>query len=71
MAQEGLGIGIQSALLVNPFKEHFYVYPVIPEIRTDLVLIANDFDDLSPAANAFVEIVRQQSNEKNYSNMEE
>lgn len=60
MAQEGLGIGIQSALLVDPFKEHFYVYPVKPEIRTDLVLIANDFDDLSPAANAFVEIVRQQ-----------
>ncbi len=60
MAQEGLGIGIQSALLVNPFKEQFFVYPVKPEICTDLVLIANDFDDLSPAANAFVEIVRQQ-----------
>ncbi len=60
MAQEGLGIGIQSALLVNPYKELFYVYPVKPKICTDLVLIANDFDDLSPAANAFVEIVRQQ-----------
>lgn len=59
MAQEGLGIGIQSALLVNPFQEHFYVYPVKPEICTDLVMIANDFNDLSPAANAFVEIIRQ------------
>jgi len=60
MAQEGLGIGIQSALLIDPFKEQFHVYSVNPEICTDLVLIANDFDELSPAANAFVEIVRQQ-----------
>ena len=59
MAQEGLGIGIQSALLINPFRECFYVYPVKPEICTDLIMIANDFDDLSPAANAFVKIIRQ------------
>jgi len=59
MAQEGLGIGIQSALLVAPFKECFYVYPVKPEVCTDLIMIANDFDDLSPAANAFVEVIRQ------------
>lgn len=61
MAQEGLGIGIQSALLVEPFKDQFYIYPIIPEICTDLVMIVNDFDDLSPAANAFMEIVRHHS----------
>ena len=57
MAKEGLGIGIQSALLVEPHKDDFHIYPVVPEIRTDIVLIANDFDDLSPAAKAFVNII--------------
>ena len=57
MAREGLGIGIQSALLVEPYKEHYHIYPVTPEIRTDLVLIANDFGDLSPAGRAFVEVI--------------
>lgn len=57
MAQEGLGIGLQSALLVEPHKENYYIYPVIPEICTDLVLIANDFSDLSPAAKEFVNII--------------
>lgn len=58
MAQEGLGIGLQSALLVEPHKDNFYVYPVIPEICTDIVMIANDFSDLSPAAKEFVNIIR-------------
>lgn len=66
MAQEGLGIGIQSALLIKPFKECFYVYPVKPEICTDLVMIANDFDDLSPAANAFAEIIRQHRQQESH-----
>lgn len=59
MAEEGLGIGIQSVLLIEPVKEHFHVYPIKPEVCTDLIMIANDFDDLSPAANAFVEIICQ------------
>ncbi len=57
MAQEGLGIGLQSALLIEPYKDNFHIYPVIPDICTDLVLIANDFSDLSPAAKAFVNVI--------------
>lgn len=58
MAQEGLGIGLQSVLLVEPHKENFCIYPVIPEICTDIVMIANDFSDLTPAAKEFVNIIR-------------
>ena len=63
MTREGLGVGVQSELLMSPYRDWFHVYPVVPDVRTDLVLIANDFDDLSPAASAFVEIIRQMKNE--------
>ena len=61
MAKEGLGIGLQSALLVESHKADFHIYPVVPDIRTDIVLIANDFDDLSPAAKAFVEAIHDRN----------
>lgn len=59
MAREGLGIGIQSALMIEPYKKDFYIYPLEPEICTDIVLIANDFSDLSPAATAFVDVIHE------------
>jgi DNA-binding transcriptional LysR family regulator len=58
MVQEDLGIGIQSQLLVEPEKEFFHIYPIEPEICTDVVLIANNFSELSPAGSEFVKIIR-------------
>ena len=58
MVQAGLGVGIQSALLVEPEKQLFLRYPVEPEIRTDVVMIAKNFQDLSPAAEKFVALIR-------------
>jgi len=50
----GLGIGLQAESLLRDESSHLYKYPVKPLVRTDLVLIANSFDELSPAARAFV-----------------
>ncbi|MCH5351851.1 MAG: hypothetical protein J1E06_00025 [Acutalibacter sp.] len=44
-------------MLAEPYKEHYLIYPVTPEIQTDLVLIANDFGDLSPAEKTFVDVI--------------
>ena len=59
MAREGLGIGLQAESIVSKNKEDYHIYPIDPHIETDFVLITNSFDDLSPAAKAFVDIINE------------
>jgi len=54
MVECGLGIGLQAESLLEGGSNRFYKYPVKPLVKTDLVLIANSFEELSPAASAFV-----------------
>ncbi len=58
LAAEGIDIGLQAASILPKETDAYYKYPVEPEIRTDFLLIANRFEDLSPAAKAFIEIIR-------------
>ena len=56
----GVGIGLQANSLLLNETNYFYKYPVEPLIQTDLILIANDFSDLSPAARTFIEMMKQE-----------
>ncbi len=60
MVSCGIGVGLQANSLLAGTADTFYKYPVKPLIKTDLVLIANDFDALSPAASAFLDIMLKQ-----------
>lgn len=62
-AREGLGVGLQSAMLAEVLRPELHFYQVEPEIRTDLVLIANDFEALSPAAQAFLAVLPTHRNQ--------
>ena len=59
IAEEGIGIGLQAESILPKDTDAYFKYPVKPQIRTDFVLIANRFDDLSPAAKAFIETMRE------------
>ena len=57
IAEEGIGIGLQAESILPKNTNAYFKYPVTPQIRTDFVLIANKFDDLSPAARAFIDTI--------------
>ncbi len=57
MVECGNGIGLQGKSLLKGGTNRFYEYPVEPLIKTDLILIANSFENLSPAAKAFIDTV--------------
>ena len=59
IAEAGIGIGLQAESILPKDTDAYFKYPVKPQIRTDFVLIANRFDDLSPAAKAFIETMRE------------
>lgn len=56
---EGIGIGLQAESILPKDTEAYFKYPVKPQIRTDFVLIANKFADLSPAAKAFIDTIHE------------
>ncbi len=58
MVEYGVGIGLQGDSLLSDGANVFYKYPVRPLIKTDLILIANSFNNLSPAAKAFIETIK-------------
>lgn len=57
MAAAGLGIGLQSRSLLAGMEDRLKLCPVTPEVRTDVMLIARDFEELSPAASAFLQLI--------------
>ncbi len=59
MVSCGIGPGLQAASLVA--GEDFYQVPVEPLVRTDVILIASDFETLSPAAAAFLGIMLEEN----------
>ena len=59
IAEEGIGIGLQAESILPESAAAYFKYPVSPQINTDFVLIANKFDDLSPAAKAFIETIHE------------
>ena len=59
IAEEGIGIGLQAESILPESPAAYFKYPVSPQINTDFVLIANKFDDLSPAAKAFIETIHE------------
>ncbi len=61
IAEEGIGIGLQAQSILPKNTETYFKYPIKPQIRTDFVLIANKFDDLSPVAKAFIDTMHETS----------
>ena len=59
IAEEGIGIGLQAESILPKDTNIYFKYPIKPEVRTDFALIANKFDDLSPAAKAFIETMHE------------
>ncbi len=55
----GIGLGLQGASLLEKTQEEFYQYPIEPEVKTDLILIAPQFESLSPVAEAFLDILEK------------
>ncbi|MBR4162436.1 MAG: LysR family transcriptional regulator [Solobacterium sp.] len=56
IASEGIGIGLQAKSFLSE-NDGYYIYPVKPQIKTDLALIAYHFHDLTPAASAFIAMI--------------
>ena len=59
IVEEGIGIGLQAESILPQTTEAYFRYPINPRINTDFVLIANKFDDLSPAAKAFIDTIHE------------
>ena len=59
IAEEGIGIGLQAESIIPKDVKAYLRYPIRPEVHTDFVLIANKFDDLSPAAKAFIDTLHE------------
>lgn len=59
IAEEGIGIGLQAESILPKNTKAYLIYPIKPQIRSDFILIANKFDDLSPAAKAFIETIHE------------
>ena len=59
IVEEGIGIGLQAESILPENTGAYFRYPTKPQINTDFVLITNKFDDLSPAAKAFIETIHE------------
>ena len=59
IAETGIGIGLQAESILPEGTKAYFRYPIKPQINTDFVLIANKFEDLSPAAKAFIETIHE------------
>lgn len=59
IVEEGIGIGLQAESILPKNTKAYLIYPIRPQIRSDFILIANKFDDLSPAAKAFIETIHE------------
>lgn len=57
--EQGLGIGIVSKSFLDPL-DHYHIYPVKPFINSEAAIIFNQYNDLSPAAREFLQIVDHQ-----------
>ena len=59
IAEAGIGIGLQAESILPENTTAYFKYPIKPQVNTDFVLIANKFDDLSPAAKAFIKTIHE------------
>lgn len=59
MVKEGIGVGILSEYTLDTLAPGWAQYRVLPEIRFDIGLFANDLQDLTPSASAFVKIIQE------------
>lgn len=58
MVLDGIGIGILSEYTMNTLVAGYRKYPVTPEISFDIGVFANDLNDLTPAAQRFVNMIK-------------
>lgn len=63
MAEAGLGTGLQAISHLEHASEHLHAYPVLPHVDVSVVLVANDLDDLTPAAAELADAVRRVARE--------
>ena len=54
--EQGLGIGIVSRSFLDQLDD-CYIYPVKPFISSEAAIIFNNYDELSPAAKEFLQII--------------
>lgn len=55
--EQGLGIGIVSKSFLHQLED-YYIYPIYPSISSEAAIIFNQYEDLSPAAKEFIQIVQ-------------
>lgn len=61
MVMDGIGIGILSEYTMDTLVPEFPKYPLASEITFDIGIFANNMEDLTPAAQEFVHMIRRQS----------
>lgn len=58
LVMDGVGVGILSEYTLDTLAPGAPRVPVLPRVEFDIGLFANDLDDLTPAAAAFVQMIR-------------
>lgn len=58
---DGIGIGILSEYTMDTLVPEYPKYPLASEITFDIGIFANNMEDLTPAAQEFVHMIRRQS----------
>lgn len=61
MVMDGIGIGILSEYTMDTLVPEYPKYPLASEITFDIGIFANNMEDLTPAAQEFVHMIRRQS----------
>lgn len=61
LVEQGNGIGILSELVLDSTPNNLYRHIIFPKVEMEIGIIANDLNDLSPAASIFVKMVREES----------
>ncbi len=59
MVEDGVGVGIISEYTLETLAPSCPKYPVLPEIKFDIGLFANDLNDLTPAAAELLKIINR------------
>ncbi len=57
LVKYGNGVGIISEFVLSTYANDLYVYPTTPPIQTEVGIVSNSFDNLTPAAARFVDMV--------------
>ena len=58
--QQHNGIGIISEFVLASIPNDLYCFPVTPEVKIDIGLVANNFNDLTPVAIELMNMIREQ-----------